>query len=205
MNSEQFQKLWLCFANEVKNNKDELNSLDSAIGDADHGTNLDRGLQKVVLQSATSSLQKDCKTIAMVLLSNVGGASGALWGSALLACSRVLPDSDNCQDSTFIEFLKIFGETISQRGKSSRGDKTMLDVFIPAFDQISKDVNNGISFNVAVSNVGKNLESWTEETKPLQAKKGRAAYLGPRSIGHIDPGARSCAMWWHCLDRVSNS
>lgn len=205
MDSKQFQNLWFCFASEIKEHKDELNKLDAAIGDADHGTNLDRGLQKVVSQSSTANLQQDCKSIAMVLLNNVGGASGALWGSALLACSKVLPTADSCEDSAFIEFLKVFSETIAHRGKSSKGDKTMLDVLIPAVDQITQDTNNGISFNAGISNVVKNVGKWTEGTKALQANKGRAAYLGPRSIGHIDPGARSCAIWWQCLDKVTNS
>lgn len=206
INSEQFQNLWFCFAKSVKNHEDDLNKLDQALGDADHGSNLARGLQKATLHtySPMVTLRYICRVVAMVLLSKTGGISGTLWGSALLNGSKVLPDQNCCDDLCFVHFLETFVDTIAKRGKSRKGDKTMLDVFIPAVETISKETTNGTSLQSSISKVATLVPKWAERTSSLQAKRGKAVYLGLASIGHVDPGAKSSALWWQCLDRVIN-
>ncbi|AUW94309.1 dihydroxyacetone kinase subunit L [Sulfobacillus thermotolerans] len=202
MTNTQFQQLWVCFGQAVSKHKDELNQLDAAIGDADHGTNLDRGLQQVLekMQAASpATLQATCKLVAMTLLSTVGGASGALWGSGLLAAAKVFPDTDTCDDKTLTQAIQAFVDSIEQRGKAVVGDKTMLDVFVPALSSLAQDAE---PITVVVPEIAAHAKEWAEATASLQAKKGRAAYLGPRSVGHIDPGATSSALWWQCLGRI---
>lgn len=204
MTNADFRQLWLCFGQAAAQNKEELNRLDAAIGDADHGTNMDRGMQKVAEQLTSSpppTLQAACKMVAMTLLSTVGGASGALWGSGLLAASKVFPDMDSCDDKTLAAALQAFVSSIQQRGKAVAGDKTMLDVFLPATAELSQDVDHVPAASV-IPPIAAKAKLWAEATAPLLAKRGRAAYLGPRSIGHIDPGATSSALWWDCLGQV---
>jgi dihydroxyacetone kinase-like protein len=186
--------------------KDELNELDAAIGDADHGTNLSRGLQKVVAElqeRKPATVQDTCKITAMTILSTVGGTSGALWGSGWLKAAQVLPPESHVDDAVFLEALQVFVKSIEERGKAVLGDKTMLDVFIPAVDQLGLNMQDQRSLGAAAAAVAPQVKEWAEATVLLQAKRGRANYLGPRSIGHMDPGVRSSVLWWECLHEIS--
>ncbi len=178
-----------------------LNDLDAKIGDADHGSNMARGLTKVVgvLDASTSeSLRADAKLVGMTLLSTVGGASGALWGSGMLKFSTALPDGPEAEWSEFVTAFGVFVEALSARGKAVIGDKTMMDVFLPAASALQEEVG---THDVASSTAAISVQArtWSQATKPLVAKRGRAAYLGERSVGHIDPGSLSAAFFLQAL------
>ncbi|MDA8193775.1 MAG: dihydroxyacetone kinase subunit DhaL [Thermaerobacter sp.] len=202
MTNREFASLWLCFKRSVADSREYLNALDAAIGDADHGTNLQRGLDKVAAERAAwgeLTLDASCQRIAMTLLSTVGGASGALWGSGLLKSAAVLPNALWCDEATVAAAIGRFVGSVAERGKAVIGDKTMLDVFLPALHELEAGLARGQPFSQVVRQIAADAGNWARDTAALQAKRGRAAYLGPRSVGHIDPGAWSSALWWRCL------
>jgi dihydroxyacetone kinase-like protein len=135
----------------------------------------------------------------MTLLSTVGGASGALWGASLLKMAQWLPDRDRADDAEMVRAIEAFVDAVKQRGGAQRGDKTMVDVWEPAVAYLTERLAAGVPFAQAVQEVAKQAAGWADATQPLVAKKGRAAYLGPRSQGHIDPGSYSTALWWQAL------
>ncbi|NMP22258.1 dihydroxyacetone kinase subunit DhaL [Sulfobacillus harzensis] len=198
MTESDFVALWRAFYDKVTAKRDELNQLDAAIGDGDHGTNLARGLGRVVEELKPSgSLRASCRMVGMRLLSTVGGASGALWGSALVSASTVLPDEAQMNHETALAALSRGIDQMRARGKAEVGDKTMMDVWIPAVTALES--------GAPVGDVAAQAMSSAEATRPLQARRGRAAYLGSRSIGHVDPGSLSTALWWEALAEVVDS
>ncbi len=204
MTSTQFRALWLEFHERVLVERDQLNRLDAAIGDADHGTNLDRGLQKVAACAAdtTDHLAATCRQVGTVLLSTVGGASGALWGSALLRAAGALPDSDTCDTAAALAALGQGVSAIQARGHAELGDKTMLDVWLPSLEDLDRRLSAGAACGEAVAATAGRAAVLAQDTAPLQARRGRAAYLGPRSVGHVDPGSVSTALFWQALATV---
>lgn len=174
------------FSEKIIDNKAYLSDLDTPIGDGDHGSNMARGVK--ALQSDLSDITFESaadvfKKAAMALMGKVGGASGPLYGSAFLQISKALTSN-----APLIEALESGAEGITKRGKSDVGDKTMIDVWIPAIEAIkSGDVTNH------------KIDQLAESTKELKAKKGRASYLGERSVGHIDPGAMSSSYFFQSL------
>ncbi|WP_373819519.1 dihydroxyacetone kinase subunit DhaL [Glaesserella sp.] len=176
-----------------------LTELDTAIGDADHGLNMQRGFSKVTEKLPTVA-DKDIgtilKTVGMTLLSSVGGASGPLFGTFFM---KMAQSTTNKESLTFTEFTQSLEEGVNgivARGKAEIGDKTMCDVWLPIIAQL----NTTADLTQAVSIADRALEG----TIPLQAKKGRASYLGERSIGHQDPGATSANLMIHALNEVVN-
>jgi len=186
---------WLqAVATVLEENKDYLTELDAAIGDADHGINMNRGFQKVVTQLPTI-LDKDIgsifKTVSMTLISTIGGASGPLYGTLFLRASAAVTGK---LELTTEDMTKVFAaavEGVVQRGKANLGDKTMLDALSPAANTFTEAVANGSSFLESLKQAVDAAESGMKNTIPMLAKKGRASYLGDRSIGHQDPGATS--------------
>lgn len=194
MDALSYRGLWIRFQELVGENVDALNQLDAAIGDADHGTNMNRGLTKVMstFQSDPStSIRADAKTLGMTLLSTVGGASGALWGSGMLKSSAVLPDADQMTFDELVSGLTVFVNSVMERGKATLGDKTMVDVLVPALAELHSTRDPYRAAEVAKAS--------SDGTKDMVAKRGRAAYLGERSRGHIDPGSVSAAFWFQAL------
>lgn len=178
----------------IKENKEYLTHLDSVIGDSDHGFNMNKGF-KEVRQKLESLQSKDCgtilKNVAMTLISKVGGASGPLYGTAFLKSSVVIKDKYEISEE---DSIKMFDESIKgiiSRGKAKQGDKTMLDALIPAYQIYKDSINKGDSIEIAISQAQKAAYEGVEYTKKIKATKGRASYLGDRSIGHQDPGATS--------------
>ena len=175
-------------------NKDYLTQLDSSIGDADHGINMDRGFRKV-MEKLPSVADKDIgnilKTIGMTLISSVGGASGPLYGTFFMRSGMVVAAKEELSPEDLLNLLQAGVEGIVQRGRAELGDKTMFDAWSPAIAALrdafaqSGDVVAGLETAVAAAEQG------MKDTIPLQARKGRASYLGERSIGHQDPGATS--------------
>jgi len=175
-------------------NKEYLTQLDSAIGDADHGINMARGFNKV-MEKLPSVADKDIgnilKTTGMTLISSVGGASGPLYGTFYLRAGMAVMAKEELSDEDLHKMLRAGVDGVVQRGRAELEDKTMVDAWLPAMDALQTAVadNNG---TVAAVQVAVNAaEKGMKDTIPLQARKGRASYLGERSIGHQDPGATS--------------
>jgi phosphoenolpyruvate---glycerone phosphotransferase subunit DhaL len=178
-------------------NKDYLTQLDSAIGDADHGANMDRGF-KAVLAKKVDFQGKDIatvfKTVAMTLISTVGGASGPLYGTFFLQAALATPGKSSVSPEEFGALLEKGVNGVIQRGKAAPGDKTMIDAMQPAVAAYQKAVQGGESVAAALSKAVETSHEGMKATIPLVAKKGRASYLGDRSAGHQDPGATSSAL-----------
>jgi dihydroxyacetone kinase-like protein len=172
--------------------KQYLSDLDQAIGDGDHGFNMARGFGAVtqkLKENPGADIGEVLKTVAMALISNVGGASGPLYGTLFLKASGAAKGLTELDLPGFIPLLKEGILGVQARGKAELGDKTMIDVLIPALESLEKDA--GLSGKEAFANAEKVAAACMEKTKDIIAKKGRASYLGERSIGHIDPGAAS--------------
>jgi len=186
---ETFKTLVRVAAEQVIASAPELTSLDQAIGDGDHGTNMKRGFEAVLSKlDAISSQPFDeaLKTIGKTLVMTVGGASGPLYGSFFLAAGEALSHSRQLPD----DLAEVFGSgvsAVSARGRSHAGEKTMLDVLVPVLETLKA----GVGQPDLIERVRTTAADAVERTAPMQATKGRASFLGPRSVGHIDPGARS--------------
>jgi dihydroxyacetone kinase-like protein len=186
---------WLqTFAAEIEQNKDYLTELDAAIGDADHGINMERGFKKVMSQLpsvADKDIGSILKTVSMTLISSVGGASGPLYGTLFLRASTAVTGKQELTDEDVLSFLQSGLDGVLQRGKAQLGDKTMVDALSPAVATFLQAISEGKNTLEAMQQTVVAAEQGMKDTTPMLAKKGRASYLGERSIGHPDPGATS--------------
>ena len=182
------------FAAVIAEKKDYLTELDSAIGDADHGINMHRGFQKV-REKLPTVIDKDIgtilKTVSMTLISTVGGASGPLYGTFFLKASAVTAQKEELTPEELVQLLQAGLEGVMHRGKAQLEDKTMLDALSPAVDAFKQSLANNNSVVEGLQKAVDAAEEGTKKTIPLIARKGRASYLGERSMGHQDPGATS--------------
>ena len=197
-------KRWLNeAAASVREQRDYLTQLDAAIGDADHGTNMDRGFTAVVekLDGLEGPPGKLLTTAGSTLVSTVGGASGPLWGTALRRAGRALGDADDFDGSELAEALDAALAGIVELGAAQEGDKTMVDALAPAVRVLRSRLDAGSPLGEALAEARAAGEEGMRATTPLQASKGRASYLGERSIGHQDPGATSTALIIAALER----
>jgi dihydroxyacetone kinase-like protein len=189
---------WLqVYTNVIEHHKEELTELDAAIGDADHGINMDRGFKKV--RNLIGSLKGQdisgiLKTISMTLISSIGGASGPLYGTWFLRASAIATDKQELASQDLLNLLQAGLNGVLERGKAELGDKTMVDVLSPAVVAYKQALDQGLDLLPALRVGVKAGENGLYATIPMLAKKGRASYLGERSIGHQDPGATS-AYW----------
>lgn len=177
-------------SNKINEQKDYLTQLDNEIGDGDHGVNLARGFTEVDKKLDTLT-DKDIgtilKTVGMTLVSSVGGASGPLYGTAFMYAGKQVSDKFEIDINDFKEIIKVAIEGVQVRGKAVRGEKTMLDSMIPALEAMNEENDPKVCLNKAIDAANKGIEY----TKTIIATKGRASYLGERSLGHQDPGATS--------------
>lgn len=184
-------------ATKFNDNQQFLTELDTAIGDADHGLNMQRGFAKV-LEKLPTVADKDIgtvlKTVGMTLLSSVGGASGPLFGTLFMKMATTTQNKEQVSLSEFTLALQEGVSGVVARGKAEIGDKTMCDVWLPVIAELQ--ANQDLMQAVTVA------EKALESTIPLQAKKGRASYLGERSVGHQDPGATSVTLMITALNEV---
>jgi dihydroxyacetone kinase-like protein len=175
-------------------NKEYLTELDAAIGDADHGINMDRGFRKV-MEKLPSVADKDIgnilKTTGMTLISSVGGAAGPLYGTFYMRSGMAVAAKEELDNDDVLSMLQSGVDGIVQRGRAQLEDKTMYDAWAPALTALDVSLGNGDDLVAALGNAVAAAEQGMKDTIPLQAKKGRASYLGERSIGHQDPGATS--------------
>lgn len=180
------------FSEKIQNNKGYLSDLDAAIGDGDHGNNMARGMQAVtesLEKNETADTTQSLKLIAMALISKVGGASGPLYGTAFLEMAKASNDTKDLG-----ELLQKALSGIEKRGGAQPNDKTMVDVW-----------NKVVSKADASSLTNADIEAAVESTKDMVAKKGRASYLGERSVGHLDPGAVSSGYLFEALLEAEGS
>jgi phosphoenolpyruvate---glycerone phosphotransferase subunit DhaL len=182
------------FSSTIAENRDYLTKLDAAIGDADHGINMDRGMTAVLAK--LDGLEGEdigalLKTVGMTLVSTVGGAAGPLYGTLFLQMGVATAGKSELEPEDWAAALDAAVKGVQMRGKAEPGDKTMVDALIPARDAFSAAVAEGASFEEALRRSAAAAEEGMQATTPLVAKKGRASYLGERSAGHQDPGATS--------------
>jgi dihydroxyacetone kinase-like protein len=178
----------------LEENKAFLTELDSAIGDADHGINMAKGFHAVE-EKLPDLTGKDAgtilKTVGMTLVSTVGGAAGPLYGTAFMRAGMAVGSKEVLDARDLVQALEAAIQGIKQRGKAERGDKTMIDALEPAYEAIEKEIAAGKEAGAALAAGVAAAEAGVEYTKGIIARKGRASYLGERSIGHQDPGATS--------------
>jgi dihydroxyacetone kinase-like protein len=187
LDTDFFRRWMTAAAASVDREAERLTALDSAIGDADHGSNMQRGFTAV--RAALEKEAPDTPGAVLILagrqlISTVGGASGPLYGTLLRRAGKALGEAAEVSEEQLAEALRAGVEGIKQLGGAAPGDKTMVDALVPAVEAL------GDGFAAA----GAAAERGAEATTPLQARKGRASYLGERSIGHQDPGATSSAL-----------
>jgi dihydroxyacetone kinase-like protein len=198
---------WLTEAEEqIKASSDYLTQLDAAIGDGDHGINMRRGFDAVGKALAGQGDGTPPGRLLIVagktLVSTVGGASGPLWGSALRRAGRALGDAETFEGQQLAAALDAAVDGVVELGAAAPGDKTMVDALGPAVTALHQALDAGQGLETAVQSAADAARAGAESTVPMQARKGRASYLGERSVGHQDPGATSAAIILAALSRV---
>lgn len=185
-------------AEAIAEHRVELITLDRAIGDGDHGENMDRGFQAVVAKldaaPAASTPGEVLKLVATTLISTVGGASGPLFGTAFLKASAAVAGAESLDAAAVVALLTAARDGIVLRGKAETGDKTMVDAWSPAVDAAEAAAAGGAEPSAVLAAAADAAQTGSESTDPLVARKGRASYLGERAIGHRDPGSVSTVL-----------
>lgn len=182
-----------------------LTQLDSPIGDADHGTNMDRGFAAVrgkFPSMETMDAATQFKTVGTTLVSTVGGSSGPLYGTAFLRAGGAVAGKSDLEAADVVAMLDAFVNGIIARGKAHTGEKTMIDALVPALNAAKAALSENKSLAEITARAATAAEEGMKATIPMLATKGRASYLGERSIGHQDPGATSSWLMLKCLAEV---
>jgi dihydroxyacetone kinase-like protein len=206
VNAGTLRAWFVAAAASLHEQRDYLTQLDAAIGDADHGTNMDRGFTAVVVKLGETDGPvppgKLLTTAGGTLVSTVGGASGPLWGTALRRAGRALGDAEEFGSEELVSALDAALAGVVELGAAQEGEKTMVDALAPALRTLRESLADGASLAAAVHAAFEAGEEGMRATVPLQASKGRASYLGERSIGHQDPGATSTMLILGALART---
>ena len=187
---------WIrAFAAEVEANKEQLTQLDAAVGDGDHGINMQRGMSAVLGKVDATGEEQDIgallKTVGMTLVSTVGGAGGPLYGTLFMQMGTTVSGKVELGPDDWAAALEAAVAGVQARGKAEPGDKTMIDALIPGRDALKAALAEGATFEDALRQSADAADQGMRDTVPLVARKGRASYLGERSAGHQDPGATS--------------
>lgn len=201
---------WIArFRDDVVAQRDWLTELDSAIGDADHGANMARGMTAVMerLDAAPqATIEELLKTVGMTLVSSVGGASGPLYGTFFLRAGVAAGPVSELDGVALGAVVRAGVDGVIARGKAEPGDKTMIDAMVPAVDALDAALADGDDVAVATRAAADAAAAGRDATLPLVARKGRASYLGERSADHLDPGAASTALLFEALaDAIADS
>jgi dihydroxyacetone kinase-like protein len=186
---------WIvAYADEIAEHRVELVKLDTAIGDGDHGTNMDRGMRKAV-EKLDATEGEDIgallKTVGMTLVSSVGGAAGPLYGTLFLEMGKASAGQEVLDLAGWTAALEAGAKGVQARGKAEPGDKTMVDALLPALDALRVAADDGAALGDALRRSAGAASEGMSATTEMEARRGRASYLGPRSVGHQDPGATS--------------
>ena len=197
---------WMALSDSaIRAERDHLVQLDSAIGDGDHGINMTRGFDAVVRALAAEDAAPPGKLLTLAgktLVSTVGGASGPLWGSALRRAGRVLGEAPSFDGPALVQALQAAIAGVVDLGAAQLGDKTMVDALVPAVAALKTGLDAGQPLPAALHSATSAAEQGMRATVPMQARKGRASYLGERSVGHQDPGATSAALIIRALEQA---
>lgn len=194
MDTKQMAAIVEGMAKKTEAEKEYLTELDNEIGDGDHGINLARGfeaVEKKLPSLAGGDIGALLKGVGMQLVSTVGGASGPLYGTAFMKAGMACKGLTEIDGPAFVKAMEAAVDGIKMRGKATEGEKTMLDALCPALKVMQDDVTAGKSLKEALQDAAQAAEKGVEYTKTIIATKGRASYLGERSLGHQDPGATS--------------
>jgi dihydroxyacetone kinase-like protein len=178
----------------IADNRDDLTALDSAIGDADHGTNMDRGMRKALERLDGldgNDIGAALKAVGMALVSSVGGAGGPLYGTLFIQMGGATAGKEEVGLADWAEAVRAGVEGVQARGKAEQGDKTMVDALLPAAETLREAADQGADVPDGLRRAAAAAEEGMKATVELVARKGRASYLGSRSAGHQDPGATS--------------
>jgi dihydroxyacetone kinase-like protein len=205
MSNEDIMRWLERIADVIRENRTYLTQLDSDIGDADHGINMDRGFSAVrdkFPTMATMDMATQLKAVGSTLVSTVGGASGPLYGTAFLRAGGAVAGKQELTSADIVAMLEAFLGGIVARGKAQPGEKTMVDALTPALAATKQALNEGASLAEITQRARVAAEEGVKATIPMLATKGRASYLGERSIGHQDPGATSSWLILQCLEEV---
>ncbi|MCQ2440879.1 MAG: dihydroxyacetone kinase subunit L [Clostridia bacterium] len=205
MNTKTILEILVKMHQKIEEEKDFLTELDNAIADGDHGINMAKGF--AVVESKLSQLQEQSigavlKTVGMTLVSAVGGSAGPLYGTAFMKAGMVMADKSIMDMNDFLACMKAAVDGVMMRGRSVQGEKTMLDAMIPALNAMEKANSEDLPAKAVVEAGVKAARNGVEYTKTIPATKGRASYIGERSIGHQDPGATS---FTYLLDVVAKA
>ena len=195
MNGLQVSRLLDASVDVIRANAEQLSELDRAIGDGDHGVNMVRGFSAIAAARdglAALPLGRALEEMGKLLVMNVGGASGPLFGSLLMAMGRA-----GTRGGSLLEMLEEGVAAVKKRGRSERGEKTMLDVLVPVKLAWEQACGEGLAPGDAIERVKRAAQEGLESTRPLMATKGRASFLRERSVGHLDPGACSSSLLVH--------
>lgn len=199
-------RAWLhLVAEDVHARRDHLTELDRAIGDGDHGVNLDRGFTAAEDKLAQASPQTPGAVLGLTgrtLISTVGGASGPLFGTLFREAGKRFGEETTTSGEAVATGLRAGLDGVQRLGKAENGDKTMVDAWAPALDALEAALAGGASLPESAKRAAEAAEQGLRDTVPMQARKGRASYLGPRSVGHEDPGAASSVLVLSALARV---
>lgn len=193
---EQLIKFIKNFSSLIAENKDLLTQYDLKIGDGDHGTNMNRGILAIdenISSYEDKTLEEILKDVGLTLVKTVGGASGPLYGTAFINAGKAVEDKEELSEEDLSKVLEAMIQGIKLRGKAEAGEKTMLDALIPALEAYNEAITENLSLKSALRKAEKAAFEGVEYTKTIKATKGRASYLGDRSIGYQDPGATSAA------------
>ncbi len=195
---------WIrAFADRVAEERAYLTKLDSAIGDGDHGQNMNRGLSHAVDQiDDDASMSDTMRTVAMALISKTGGASGPLYGTLFMDAGKTTAEHEELGTPEVAAFFRAGLDGVQRRGKAEPNDKTMVDALLPAVEALEAAAENGTPLSEAIQQAANAAKEGMEATTPLEARKGRASYLGERSKGHQDPGATST---YYLLDAAATA
>ena len=203
-----FVRRWLeCAAAKFAEHRDHLTQLDAAIGDADHGVNMDRGFGVVLAKLSDGDARAPgpmLEASGTALILSVGGAAGPLYGSAFRGMGRALGDRAVFDAEDLLAALRTALAEIQHIGAASEGDKTIVDAFVPALAGFERGLRAGESFPSAARRARQAAEEGMRATIPMHARKGRASYLGPRSVGHQDPGATSTELLFEALEQAAD-
>lgn len=205
MTNEDTMRWLASIADVLHENRTYLTELDSAIGDADHGINMDRGFSAVkgkFPSMESMDMAGQLRTVGSTLVSTVGGASGPLYGTAFLRAAGAVANKQELSPADVVAMLDAFTGGVVARGKAQPGEKTMVDALTPAMAAAHQALNDGASLAEVTQRAAVAAEEGMKATIPLLATKGRASYLGERSIGHQDPGATSSWLILRSLAKV---
>jgi phosphoenolpyruvate---glycerone phosphotransferase subunit DhaL len=206
MLDERVVRRWIreC-ADEFSAQRDYLTQLDAAVGDADHGINMDRGFSAAVVDLDAMDHAKPGELLGRVgstLIYRVGGAAGPLFGTCFRHVGESIGEAETFDGEDLLKALRAGLDAIQGLGAAVEGDKTIVDAYVPALQALERDLRAGKDASEAVRHAADAARDGARATVPLQARKGRASYLGPRSVGHQDPGATSTALLFATLSKT---